>query len=99
MSDVPLEGEHSSRDAEPAQPSDRFLPDASGPAVSEVEDYAVWLGMTLPEDDDLLWIAQEGLVAPLPEHWKMCNDADSGVYYYNFKTGESVREPRPQLAR
>jgi len=33
-------------------------------------EYARWLGMNLPEDNDLLWIAREGLKTPLPEYWK-----------------------------
>jgi len=26
--------------------------------------------MKLPQDQDLLWIAREGLKAPMPSHWK-----------------------------
>ena len=38
--------------------------------ATEVIDYAEWLGMDIEADEDLLWIAREGLKAPLPEHWK-----------------------------
>ena len=27
--------------------------------TAQVEEYAQWLGMSSPEDDDLLWIARE----------------------------------------
>ena len=30
------------------------------PTQEEVEEYAKWLGMQLPEDEDLLYIAREG---------------------------------------
>ena len=30
------------------------------PTDAEVEEYAKWLGMQLPEDEDLLYIAREG---------------------------------------
>jgi len=60
------------------------------PTPDEIDEYATWLGMRRPEDDDLLWIASEGLKAPLPEHWKPCKTQDGGVYYFNFATGESV---------
>ena len=54
-------------------------------------DYAKWLGMDLETEKDLMWIAREGLKAPLPEHWKPCKAPDTGdIYYFNFQTGESV---------
>ena len=40
------------------------------PTQAEIDEYAKWLGMQSPADDDLIWIAREGLKAPLPEHWK-----------------------------
>ena len=60
------------------------------PTDAEIEEYAQWLGMISPDDDDLRWIAREGLKAPLPEHWKPCKTSDGEVYYFNFSTGESV---------
>ena len=49
------------------------------PTEAEIEEYAQWLGMTSPEDDDLRWIAREGLKAPLPEHWKPCKTSVSRI--------------------
>ena len=60
------------------------------PTQAEIDEYAQWLGMVSPEDDDLLWIAREGLKAPLPEHWKPCKTNDGEIYYFNFQNGESV---------
>jgi len=31
------------------------------PTQEEVEEYAKWLGMQLPEDEELLYIAREGV--------------------------------------
>lgn len=56
----------------------------------EVEEYAAWLGMNLPEDSELLWIAREGLNAPLPEHWEECQTENDELFYFNFDTGEST---------
>jgi hypothetical protein len=39
----------------------------------------------------LLWIAREGLKAPLPDKWKPCKTGKGDIYYFNFETGE-VRE-------
>ncbi|CAJ1006488.1 putative WW domain containing protein [Leishmania naiffi] len=53
-------------------------------------EYGKWLGMELPDDMPLLWIAREGLKAPLPDHWKACKSEKGELYYFNFKTGQSI---------
>eukprot|EP01138_Halocafeteria_seosinensis_P004071 gb/GECG01004163.1/.p1 GENE.gb/GECG01004163.1/~~gb/GECG01004163.1/.p1 ORF type:complete len:1427 (+),score=279.57 gb/GECG01004163.1/:1-4281(+) len=61
------------------------------PTDDEVIEYAKWLGFDLPSDDDLLYIAREGLKAPLPNEWKPCKTTDTEeIYYFNFETGEST---------
>eukprot|EP00758_Cryptobia_borreli_P006844 Tbor_TRINITY_DN5213_c3_g1::TRINITY_DN5213_c3_g1_i1::g.16221::m.16221 len=60
------------------------------PSDSEVQEYAEWLGMTFPDDNELIWIAKEGLKAPLPKEWKPCKTDTGEVYYFNFKTGDST---------
>ncbi|ESL06839.1 hypothetical protein TRSC58_05480 [Trypanosoma rangeli SC58] len=59
------------------------------PSEEEIVEYGKWLGMHFPEDKPFLWIAREGLKAPLPEHWKACRSEKGELYYFNFKTGES----------
>jgi WW domain len=60
------------------------------PTQSEIVEYAVFLGIDLEKEKDLLWIAREGLKAPLPEAWRPCKADDGSIYYFNFSTGESV---------
>ena len=49
--------------------------------------------MDLDAEKELMWIAREGLKAPLPEHWKPCKTPGTGdIYYFNFQTGDSVWE-------
>lgn len=60
------------------------------PSQSEIVEYGKWLGMQLPGDEHLLWIAREGLKAPLPEHWKACKSEKGELYYFNFKSGQSI---------
>ena len=60
------------------------------PTEEEILEYAGWLGMNLEKEKDLLWIASEGLKAPLPEDWKPCRSPEGDIYYFNFSTGESV---------
>lgn len=66
-------------------------PDTSyEPSEAEMVEYGKWLGMELPEDMPLLWIAREGLKAPLPDNWKACKSEKGELYYFNFKTGQSI---------
>ncbi|GAB4813767.1 hypothetical protein N2152v2_000813 [Parachlorella kessleri] len=62
------------------------------PTPEEIADYAKWLGLDPATDSHLLWIAREGLKAPLPEEWKPCRSPEQGLYYYNFVTGQSSWE-------
>jgi len=57
--------------------------------ITEIIEYAKFLGMDPEEDRDFLYIAREGLKAPLPEPWKPCKTHDGELYYFNFETGES----------
>ena len=42
------------------------------PTEEEVMDYAQFLGIDVDTEPGLLWIAREGLVAPVPQPWKTC---------------------------
>eukprot|EP00842_Homolaphlyctis_polyrhiza_P000757 jgi/Hompol1/1682/HPOL_004708-RA len=42
------------------------------------------------KEKELLWIARDSLKAPLPSDWKPCQTEDGNIYYFNFKTGESI---------
>ncbi len=61
------------------------------PTKEEIIEYALFIGMDPIEDIDLLWIARDGLITPLPEEWKPCRTIDTDeLYYFNFKTETSV---------
>jgi centrosomal protein CEP164 len=66
------------------------LPEDYEPPEEETLEYAKWLGMDIATEQDLLWVAREGLKAPLPENWKPCKTADGEIYYVDFASGESV---------
>jgi hypothetical protein len=57
------------------------------PTEDEIIEYAQFLQMDLHEDQDLFWIAREGLKAPLPAPWKPCRTETNEVYYFNFENG------------
>lgn len=68
----------------------KILPDAEfEPTQEDVDEYAKWLGMDPATDSELMWIAIEGLKAPLPKGWKACETQEGEMYYFNFDTGES----------
>lgn len=38
-----------------------------------------------------MWIARQGVKAPLPKCWKAVHDpGQNELYYFNFETGESI---------
>ena len=56
----------------------------------EIIGYAEFLGMDLTEDRDLLYIAEEGLKAPVPEPWKAFSNEQEEIYYTNTITGQVI---------
>jgi len=62
------------------------------PTKEEILEYAEYLGISLEEDKDLLYLAKEGLKAPLPADWKPCQNREGKIYYFNFKTKQSQWE-------
>nr|XP_018666680.1 centrosomal protein of 164 kDa-like [Ciona intestinalis] len=60
------------------------------PLEEEIHEYARVIGLDPFVDADLLWIAKEGINAPLPPHWKPCQDTNGDIYYFNFESGDSI---------
>jgi len=67
------------------------LPDEDlEPSQEEVEEYAQYLEIDLETEQHLMWIAREGVVAPVPPPWKEYEDAEKNVFYFNLETAASV---------
>ena len=60
------------------------------PSEEEIFEYARVIGLDPEKESSLLWIAREGINAPLPTHWKPCQDTTGDIYYFNFETGDSI---------
>ncbi|KAK3096852.1 hypothetical protein FSP39_003949 [Pinctada imbricata] len=60
------------------------------PNDDEINEYATIIGIDPHTEPHLLWIAREGISAPLPDHWKPCQDPKGDIYYFNFASGESI---------
>ena len=58
--------------------------------LKEIIGYAEFLGMDLKEDYDLLYIAEEGLKAPVPEPWMAFSNEAEEIYYTNRITGQVI---------
>ena len=63
------------------------------PTHEEILEYAeTVLELKNNETETLLWIAEEGIKAPLPDGWKPVTTDKGDLYYFNFNTGESMWE-------
>ncbi|KFP64540.1 Centrosomal protein of 164 kDa, partial [Cariama cristata] len=60
------------------------------PTEQEIQDFAREIGIDPEKEPELLWLAREGIVAPLPPEWKPCQDITGDIYYFNFTNGQSM---------
>ncbi|KAL6116449.1 cep164 [Pungitius sinensis] len=60
------------------------------PSEQEVQEYAREIGIDPNSEPELLWLAREGIVAPMPPEWKPCQDVTGDIYYFNFSSGQST---------
>ncbi|XP_036005569.1 centrosomal protein of 164 kDa isoform X2 [Fundulus heteroclitus] len=60
------------------------------PSEQEIHEYAREIGIDPDNEPELLWLAREGIMAPLPPEWKPCQDVTGDIYYFNFSTGQST---------
>lgn len=62
------------------------------PTKEEILEYAETVLELRSDETDLLWIADEGIKAPLPHGWKPVTTENGDLYYFNFDTGDSMWE-------
>ncbi|XP_075630474.1 centrosomal protein of 164 kDa [Balearica regulorum gibbericeps] len=60
------------------------------PNEQEIQEFAREIGIDPEKEPELIWLAKEGIVAPLPPEWKPCQDITGDIYYFNFATGQST---------
>ncbi|KFR03117.1 Centrosomal protein of 164 kDa, partial [Nipponia nippon] len=60
------------------------------PSEQEIHDFAREIGIDPEKEPELIWLAREGIVAPLPPEWKPCQDITGDIYYFNFANGQST---------
>ncbi|GAV04340.1 hypothetical protein RvY_14636-2 [Ramazzottius varieornatus] len=63
------------------------------PTDDDIAEYARALGINTKDEEDLVWIARDGLNAPLPADWRAVEDQPSGqIYYFNVGNGAASWE-------
>ncbi|OWK55693.1 Centrosomal protein, partial [Lonchura striata] len=63
------------------------------PKEQEIRDFAPTIGIDPDKESELLWLARECLVTPMPPEWKACQDIAGGdIYFFNFESGLSSWE-------
>jgi hypothetical protein len=62
------------------------------PDREDVELYALYLGMDLERDEDLLFVAEWALLAPPPPGWSEHVDGSGREFYHHAATGRSSYE-------
>ncbi|XP_044852905.1 centrosomal protein of 164 kDa isoform X4 [Mauremys mutica] len=60
------------------------------PSEQEIQEFAREIGIDPENEPELMWLAREGIVAPLPPEWKPCQDITGDIYYFNFSNGQST---------
>ncbi|XP_058519835.1 centrosomal protein of 164 kDa isoform X2 [Ochotona princeps] len=60
------------------------------PSEQEILEFAREIGIDPTKEPELMWLAREGIVAPLPMEWKPCQDITGDIYYFNFANGQST---------
>nr|XP_056716229.1 centrosomal protein of 164 kDa [Euleptes europaea] len=60
------------------------------PSQQEIAEFARVVGIDPEREPELMWLAREGIVAPLPAEWKPCQDITGDIYYFNFANGQST---------
>jgi len=60
------------------------------PSEQEILEFAREIGIDPIKEPELMWLAREGIVAPLPVEWKPCQDITGDIYYFNFANGQSM---------
>nr|XP_025037556.1 centrosomal protein of 164 kDa isoform X3 [Pelodiscus sinensis] len=60
------------------------------PSEHEIQEFAREIGIDPETEPGLMWLAREGIVAPLPPEWKPCQDITGDIYYFNFANGQST---------
>lgn len=49
--------------------------------MEEIKEYADYIGIDVNKEQDMFYLAKEGLKAPLPPNWISIKDDNEDIYY------------------
>ena len=60
-----------------------------------MSEYAQYLGLVPGVDGEILWVAEQALLAPVPEGWRITEDHLGRAFYINTDTGVGSPSTHP----
>ncbi|XP_052894061.1 centrosomal protein of 164 kDa [Anopheles moucheti] len=64
------------------QPEEEIFYSTYEPTKEEIIEYAVKIGIDPEKEANIIYLARQGLLHPLPENWKPCYSKQVKAYYY-----------------
>nr|VZI25881.1 unnamed protein product [Spirometra erinaceieuropaei] len=62
------------------------------PSEEEILMYATSIGIDVEKEPELIYLAREGISAPLPEGWSAIQDKDNNIFYHECSTGRTTQD-------
>ncbi|BHF77683.1 hypothetical protein SprV_0602079200 [Sparganum proliferum] len=62
------------------------------PSEEEILMYATSIGIDAEKEPELIYLAREGISAPLPEGWSAIQDKDNNIFYHECSTGRTTQD-------
>ncbi|VDN11426.1 unnamed protein product, partial [Dibothriocephalus latus] len=62
------------------------------PSEEEILMYATSIGIDIKKEPELIYLAREGISAPLPEGWSAIQDKDNNIFFRESSTGRTTQE-------
>ncbi|XP_052873391.1 centrosomal protein of 164 kDa [Anopheles cruzii] len=77
------------------QPEEEVFYSTYEPTPEEITEYAMKIGIDPDKEANLVYLARQGLLHPLPEHWKPCYSKQVKAYYYYDRISKKSQWEHP----
>ncbi|XP_053677211.1 centrosomal protein of 164 kDa [Anopheles nili] len=77
------------------QQDDEIIFSTYEPTKEEILEYAVKIGIDPDKETNILYLARQGLLHPLPENWKPCYSKQVKAYYYYDRISKKSQWEHP----
>uniref|UniRef100_A0A0X3NLB7 Centrosomal protein of n=2 Tax=Schistocephalus solidus TaxID=70667 RepID=A0A0X3NLB7_SCHSO len=62
------------------------------PSEEEILLYATSIGIDTKKEPELIYLAREGISAPLPDGWTAIQDKDNNIFFHECSTGRTTQD-------